>query len=343
MLSRCPTRYENPLSYDILNRMAERIRFAADQLLGNAPDWPLLATLPTGQVNALTMRAPQSDEHVVFFESSLFSFALLLSKAVMRTIPVKRFGDDHWELLWDENAIAGRIDSNEELRYRFFQVIAEYAITGNTGRVEPYLPEGYYSDITSYLCEAVETFVFGHEYAHILAGHLKADNTPLRRLTDSDGILLVYSWPQELEADALGVKLATQAMLNQHPKAHLAQCYMGSDFFFTALDAVEKAALLFRDGVETPKLRSHPPALVRRQALRIRLLEMVGGDIEHFEESSKPSRCLEFAAEHLWAAVHDSVLALRTYGARELPTFKENIAQLNAIWRVSQSHDTAGH
>ena len=110
-------------------------------------------------------------------------------------------------------------------------------------------------------------------------------------------------------------------------------CATGADFFFTALDIVQRAALLVQYGDETHRLGSHPPPLVRRQGVRVRMLEMVG--LERFDETMQVARCLEFATESLWTAVRDSVVALRTYGARELPTFRENVAQLKQVWDLS--------
>jgi hypothetical protein len=248
-------------------------------------------------------------------------------------VPFKGRSGDYFEFSWDRDAIANRIELNRELQYRFYQVVAEYALSKRPARTEPYLAEGHYSGLVANLIEAMELFVLGHEYGHVMAGHMNASDVTLRRQAEADGELVEYSWPRELEADSIGVRLL---MLGLHKRSKLAigYWYWGADFFFTALDVVQRAALLVQYGDETHRMDTHPPPLVRRQAARLRMLEMVG--LEDFEEAMHVSSCLEFATDRLWNAVRDAVSALRTYGARELPTFPENVAQLRQIWDRSQ-------
>lgn len=333
-LNQCPTRYENPIDYNTLIKLAAHVRTAAEDMAdGPTPDWPVLATLFTGEINAMAIKVPTTTEHVIFFDSGLFPFALLLSKAVLQTVPLKRTDGNYAEFTWDEDAICDRIERNHELQYRFYQVLAEYSLSKRPIRTEPYLPEGHYQGPINQLIESMEMFVLGHEYGHVMAGHLTAPDVTRRHLAEADAELIEYSWPRELEADSTGVRLMMLA-LHKRESLALAFCYWGADFFFTALDIVQRAALLVQYGDETHRISSHPPPLVRRQAVRARMLEMVG--LDRFDEAMHVSRCLELATERLWVAVRDSVFALRTYGARELPTFRENVAQLKDVWDLSR-------
>ncbi|WP_440956116.1 hypothetical protein ACSAZK_03970 [Methanosarcina sp. Mfa9] len=82
-----PTIYENPDTYSILFDLFEQIEKSAKELLSRLPMRPLIGTLPSGKVNAMAIKVPDTDEFMVVFEDQLFTFANLIAKIIAQSIP----------------------------------------------------------------------------------------------------------------------------------------------------------------------------------------------------------------------------------------------------------------
>lgn len=104
--------------------------------------------------------------------------------------------------------VTERIEADPEVADRFAKIIVNYAVTGNLDEAGRHLMPPGYSDLAMMLSKSLEYFVLGHEYAHILIGHL--DTTAVRKgvLPATDADALAYSWQQELDADLLGMTLS---------------------------------------------------------------------------------------------------------------------------------------
>jgi hypothetical protein len=68
-------------------------------------------------------------------------------------------------------------------------------------------------DLIVFFAEAMERFVFAHEYGHVIKKHV---SDPMLLPTGPTGYLehkvLGRTWPQELEADAIGLRLLIQIL-----------------------------------------------------------------------------------------------------------------------------------
>jgi hypothetical protein len=309
-----PTPYEEPGWYAVMENLSEDIGKSADEAELVIPTNPLLGTLPTGQINAMTLRVPGSDDYLIIFEWQLFLFALLLSKAVARALPLRQTEDEGFSFSAQKDDIAQRIDSDKSVVYRFADVLLAYAATGQPSRAQPYLPEVHYGRLAEVLRRSMELFVMGHEYAHIILGHLSTAQSTETKLSEAE--MLEYSWGQEYEADLMGSSLMMRVMARDGMDASLS--YWGCDFFFSAIDVMDKAVSVLNGEEETAmKLGSHPPTKERREMLRQLLPEMIGE--KHANDALGLSRILEDVTDLLWQRTRPVIASARSRGVRPAP------------------------
>jgi hypothetical protein len=312
--ARVPTAYEEPGWYAVMENLSEDIGKSADEASLVIPTNPLLGTLPTGQINAMTLRVPGSDDYLIVFEWQLFLFALLLSKAVARALPLRQTEDEGFSFSAQKDDIAQRIDSDKSVVYRFADVLLAYAATGEPSRARPYLPEVHYGRLADVLRRSMELFVMGHEYAHIILGHLSSAQSTETTLSEAE--MLEYSWVQEYQADMMGSSLMIRAMLRGGMDASMS--YWGCDFFFSAIDVMDKAVSVLKGEEETAvKLGSHPPTKERREMLRRVLPEIIGE--KHANDALGLSRILEDVTDLLWQRTRPVIAEARSRGVRPAP------------------------
>jgi hypothetical protein len=319
--AQCPTVYENRHDYMIMLGLAESIKKAAGTLIKVAPKWPLIATLPSCQVNAMTVRIPGCNEYVIFFESQLTTFVLLLSKVVVQAIPLREVdsaGSYNYSVKRED--IIHHIEASKEVRRRFFELVWAYAAFGMPARAPQYILGSSYTQLSDLLCESMELFVFGHEYSHIVLGHLDAPEVARQRLLNAPADEIVYSWIQEHLADVLGVRLSCLAMTESR-KVDAALSFWGADLFFSALELMDKAVSLLRHGDENvQRLGSHPPFGERREILRASLSNFLGED--NARAAVALGEAVEFASARLWDVTRDHLLAARPPGGGAAPSWR---------------------
>ena len=139
---------------------------------------PLFGTLPTGRVNGIVISVPQSKYFIILIEEGLFGFANLASKAITRAFPLKKSDKEGYATFSTEDADwMEEIDSNPDRAEKFAELLFAYLIGGDPHRSTPYLPEPQYDNLASAMRSAMELFVVGHEYGHIVSGHLSGGDT----------------------------------------------------------------------------------------------------------------------------------------------------------------------
>lgn len=262
-----PTQYENPSLYFLMIKLAEEIEEALSAYSMKMPVLPALGTLPTGRVNAMAIAIP-NNEYLVVFENQLFIFALLISKVVARAIPFREMINGQSLFSTDEADIERNINENPVIVQRFMELISAYLILGHPGAAPQYILEEPYMRFSSILRDSMELFVMGHEYGHILSGHLSADQLPAHLLGEESVNEIARSWQQELEADAVGLQLLIPAMQKKRGM-DLSLSYWGADLFFSCNEVLERGASILNTGQpDQRRIGSHPHAELRRQSLR---------------------------------------------------------------------------
>ncbi len=166
---------------------------------------PLIGHLQTGQLNAVSMRVPgRSGAYLVLFEDQMPLFATKLSKAVAWAVPHDPAdANGMMNFKMSVRDVTERIETDPEVADRFADIIITYAVTGSLNQAGQHLmPPGYFN-FAHQLCDSLEYFVLGHEYAHILLGHLETTAARKGVLSATEAEALAYSWQQELDADWL--------------------------------------------------------------------------------------------------------------------------------------------
>ncbi|MGK8491260.1 hypothetical protein [Nocardia asiatica] len=249
--------------------------------------------------------------------------------------------------------VAERIESDPDVLARFVDAVTGYAVTGRFDRTESYpiLPPGYLS-FAIMLRKSLENFVIGHEYGHILLGHLHKTASSRGVLPIEDVGTLTYSWKQELEADFIGMVLAINCT-DEYP---VELSFLGISLFFDALDVMDRAVSLLETGDENVRqLGSHPPSYLRRRRLRESLEQLARADGTDEREKAERLRAALNTAEIqadivrlLWERTRPRLLDLRERGVRPARTWRTIPKEAPAPeppleWRSLHPDEAAAH
>ncbi len=324
-----PTPYEDPSHYQFILGLAHDIEEAARVLRLEEHSSlnyvrPIFGTLPTGKVNAMTIAVPSSDDYLVVFESELFTFCYLVCKAIAQTISYKSLKDS-FVFSTKQRDMNEMITRNKKITERFQEVIVGYLAYGRPSVARPYLLEEPYFTTAMMILRSMELFILGHEYAHILNGHLKKSNMVAATVGGQEINEVSWSWEQELAADRWGLQLMLVAIrLKWGFDAALS--YWGADFFFTCFDILERGKSILRTGKEDwywsggkkhEAARSHPPAKVRQDQIRQEIRKQFG------EGPVKLGMSLERATELLWERTSPKLVRYYETGRKFDPRWKQ--------------------
>jgi hypothetical protein len=304
-----PTPYEDPFTYPMMTAYAEDIEGALARAFSiRFKTRPLMGTLPLGRANAAAIRVPFIHQFIVVFHHGLFAFVNLLAKVVAAAIP----SDGSTEpatFRYEIEEIDERMRHDSVILERFTDALTSYLLDGRPRTRGQYVlaqPNRTWCDI---LVQSAELFALGHEYSHIIRGHLdQVETFPGSPLAE-----IPLSHAQEFEADQLGAILATAAMRKRRYDFTFGYC--GTDFFCTAMDIVMRALSVLQNGTEDIyQSETHPPWLIRRSLLRLSIPHWVGG------ERARIPLYLATSIDHilttLWGAARPTFVALRDAGAR---------------------------
>jgi hypothetical protein len=155
--------------------------------------------MPWRDVDAATILDPGTKQPIVTVNRHLMMFVYDLVKIASGTIHVKEIPEGVMVTGLDASAVRQDIAGNIDLQARFADALLAF------NREE--LPEQF--DMVGaalFMVElemAMELFVVGHEYGHVLKDHHGADTgTATTRMPAA-----VQSWVNEFEADCIGVRL----------------------------------------------------------------------------------------------------------------------------------------
>ncbi|MER5974317.1 hypothetical protein ABT112_32195 [Streptomyces sp. NPDC002055] len=275
---------------------------------------PTLGTLATGEINAITLLVPGSDAHLVVFEDQLLNFANLFSKAVALALPFRSAEDGMLQFSFDMDEVRRHIAESPEAVQRFREVVFAYLLDGEPGRAPQYFASAEVGGLASILRDGLELFVLGHEYGHVLGGHLADGSAPRRLLgtASPDVAEATWSWENEHIADLIGWHLAVSAMTEQGYDVALS--HAGVELFFSAYEVLNRALALLIRGVDTVGTSTtHPPAGDRRQLLRINLQQNAA---EHAESTIGLGSGIQEIVDTLWNSTAPLVLEMHRRGER---------------------------
>src|SRR4051812_7837907 len=87
--------------------------------------------------------------------------------------------------------------------------------------------------IASWLTQASELFILGHEYGHVICGHGTNKRMISSEIANENVKEVRFSWEQEFEADSVGLMLA---MEYYGRIGNFAIGYTGAEMFFSFSD-----------------------------------------------------------------------------------------------------------
>lgn len=220
--------------------------------------------------------------YLILIEDQLSLFVEQFGSIVARAIPRHPSADSTGRkgFIFSVPHVTQWIEAHPEIADLFTEVVVAYAVRASLSvdfNVVHETPPDH-AGFAKVLQTSLRYFVLGHEYAHILFGHLEktAPNKNVLPVTDAEA--LKYSWQQELEADSFGMMIALNAAVGRakldHPTAFLGIC-----LYLDAMDVMDRAVAVLETGDEDLRqIGSHPPAYRRKRGVRRTLAMMVEAD-----------------------------------------------------------------
>jgi hypothetical protein len=315
-LADSPSPYEDPSLYSTMKELFAGVsKFGST--IGLSMDQPVELGSLSGRVNAMTLPVPGSEELLVIFETQLFTFTYLLAKilAQAETETVDPSVDQ----------IESHLGQQPLIAERFYDLLANYLITGMPMLAKPYLLDGDMAVAGGLICHAMRTFIMAHEYAHLALGHISAERTRQTKIGSIDLPQYAYSWHQEYIADEVGMYLAIRALTEQDYSFPTA--YAAGDFFLTAMHLFTRSLFILAHGEDVdPPSDTHPPLYLRRARLRGWMGWM--GKTGTLQPLSSTRRAVRLGltsqriAELLWRNCPGVLLSLHQQGTRPSATWK---------------------
>ena len=251
-----PTPYEEP---NLSSCVAEHLDTVLDVL--STSEWtlparPLVATLPSGELNARIRRIPATDEAAVLFQHGLLMYLHTFAMVVAMAVPAEwlalplRAADPDGDEPGGRDATVRAIDL-------LAAGLTAYVVHGTPSVPGAPLPTGRALVSAGALGRAMRLFVISHELMHLLLGHLAV---PVADLTTEE------RWRRELDADMAGSSVAARA--GEDTGMPLVVGLWACDLALAAFDLVERVVAYLETGsIDGPPSDSHPPPVRRRQEL----------------------------------------------------------------------------
>ncbi|MFF7777235.1 hypothetical protein ACFZCG_22755 [Streptomyces tanashiensis] len=312
---------DEPLwGYSMIHTLADRLE---KSLPPESFTRPVLGMLATGEINAVTLLAPDSQAHLVVFENELFNFANLFSKAVALAMPYEGSAAEGVTFSTDIDRVRRHLRDSPEAVHRFRDVVLAYLLHGRPSRARPYIPSQIVRGMGSILRDGMELFVLGHEYGHVMEEHVADRRTPRRMLGtgDADVTEVAWMWEQEGVADLIGWDLCLMAMGDGLGPS---LPHAGVELFFSAGEVLERAVLLLMTGGDDPRPgpSTHPPTGLRRHIVREHAKQRLG------EDAAPPLQ--------LGAAIHEIVEVLWEQTAPVIAELHRQGAVPDARWTANR-------
>ena len=246
-----PTPYEDQHRYGSMVLTFDEVQAQLSRRGQSLVQNVFLATLPSGDVNAIVAREPYTNTQIVFFEQGLFQFLRDFARLIGGiTIPLTP------QQLRSDAALAQlprRYTMPVAASEYFIGMLGGYVVEGTPLANSVSLPLPTHNMFTTLLLSSLmERFVMAHELAHVMRGHLNKKQAK----------------KQEYEADAFALALVIQSA--QESPGSWAVGFWACDLVLTALHYLYKAIGLMAFGPDnlTWISQTHPDPLSRRARLR---------------------------------------------------------------------------
>ncbi len=304
-----PTKFENPFYYNVLISIQSEIVNAIVSLdeYKNNPyiNNIYVGTLPSGLVNARAVAVPGSENKLILFDNEFFTFASLFAKVVARAIGPMKSNISNFSI--SRESIILNLTKDDDTPKRLVELIYMFFVNGKPGSASAYTLEDEYFYMSELLRNSLESFAMGHEYGHIISGHLSdKTNTHETNFGDNKANEFNKSWEDEYVADFHGAILSSTAL--QSNSLSLGNSFIGFDFFMMAATFIERCISVLNRGsvvnlVLFPEMSadSHPPAALRMRTFHERLTKNIP-ESTHFQALDF-GKSISNAIDVLWFGV----------------------------------------
>ncbi len=287
LFERLPTCYQNPLTFQIVEDLFKKIEKASAIISNDTLSFPDKITYGTANINSFTAfveSGVRENDYLILLSDALFTFANLMAKSVgLLLVTEKNEKNGYFQFSFSVDHIDRVIENNYDAIIRFTDLIMAYIITRSPEKAQQYTPNKRLASISSLIRDSFELFVVGHEYSHILLGHLKNNSQDMFSyisLNDEKIKVIANNWKEEIEADQLAALLTIIAMKG----FDFASSYVGVDISLIVLIILER----IQEEIYGDKVMhmSHPPAEIRRNLVYENLVKQEPSITSIYESNS---------------------------------------------------------
>jgi len=242
-----PSKYQDLVAYSQMLDAFEPLRetlirvklIDGDETKKQEFDIPIFGTMQTSDFNASVRPIPNTSEHLIIFNDTLFMFSsLIINCVVLATHPDKFIPSGMGFILPEPRNL---FEPTNESVLKFIDCMLILSVYGNIYKDDTYNAGELYYPMVKCMEAGFYRFIAAHEYAHFVLGH------PLKK----EGRLSSKEVKQykngELEADELGIILAMQSMLHEGHDATISSLGICLCFFSFVLEQQLKNKIAGRD------------------------------------------------------------------------------------------------
>lgn len=254
---------------------------------------PFAGTAITKEFNAFACSHPITHEKLIIFEGELLVFANQFCKLIASSLPFETTSTSVI-LSTDIEIFKDHLKKNASIQERFDELIYHTIYRGLPSKSKPYFIDNSLFKVYFEFLNSFELFIVGHEYGHVLAGHLDG-SCSMKKIASYKFNLIETNWNNEYEADSIGLRL----LLNSLDNSNLAPyCYVGPELFFLLIDLLSRISSYMINGTEIRDQgsKSHPPAINRKIEIQ-----------KHFEHSLN---CDDYIGYKMLINLIDSIIEI---------------------------------
>jgi hypothetical protein len=278
MMNSRPTELQDPSSYMILSFATEAIKKAAQRLEYVVEDRavPVFGSVASGVLNACITRVPDG-QPLLIFEDGLLGFKHLAISNLVAGLPTMQYQDQTLCDI-DYGRAKNYLQSNGQSIQDTLELYDAYLVRGSPWFVRSgnlVLRDFARWAQAAPVSYAMTLFIVGHEWGHLLLGHLAegyASKPPVAVAGGPD-------WPpehwDEFAADRLGCRLAADAMIAEGfvvpdtELVSLCSAMVGAQLFFVYMDTIERSLSILKTGRDTVlHSPTHPASYLRLDCIR---------------------------------------------------------------------------
>ncbi len=312
--------YEDPLAFRIYSVLIELIEDYVAQIDDTKQNKHevIFGTLPSKELNAFIRRL-RSDEYIIALNWGTTGFIYrstqILAQCFGPSLTPEMLLSNSPSFIFNNLRDIG----DEEIR-ELRNLIHAYVVLGDVYQVRPKFQLGKFQATADTMAITQQLFVLGHEYGHLLMGHLEQAN--VHSIPNESAERIIFNWNKEFEADLVGYKMAV--VINSLRSDQIFLHHVFIELFFTMIDIVEKSILVFAYGEERAISLSntHPPFLQRRNHIR----ELARGasimsekDAAEWDKITKLNQITEEWCNQLWIKLLPQYQNMHKKGYRPAP------------------------